>query len=236
MLNNGDIIPDDYDGILLAKIFKYCCHMHNINNRKMIPFKLINGKAIYKKNKNAFDKFSIIVKKNKFNVKKYFEYCVVHGIKEDNVNLCISSSLMIEKYKDHLKKIELYKKIYKWILKTVKNIVVECIDKDIYTTKEYLRWLINNNMIGKYLISGKISIYYLAAIPNFKDIIHKLDYFSQQELHRLSECFDIYHSDVNKAFLQEKNEKFNPIDYTDFAIFSYRKKMNEQTNRNNSNI
>lgn len=177
-LNDGSLILDECDGITLAKLFKYCCHMHNANVKTSVPFKLINGKAIYKKNKEAFDAFSKIITKNKFDVKKYFEYCVVNGIKEDNVKLCISSSLMIEKYKDHLKEIQLRKKIYRWILKSVKNIVVECIDNGIYTTQEYLRWLINNNLIGKYLVSGRISIYYLAAIPNFKNIIPKLDYFS----------------------------------------------------------
>ena len=216
------------DGMFLAKLFKYYCHMHNIKAKRHIPFKLINGKQLYNKNKELFDKFAIIVNKNHFDVKRFFQYCVVNGIKEDNIKYCISSPTMLDKYKEHIKQVRLHKKIYKWIIKTVRNIAIECVQKEIYTTKEYLKMLIDNNLIGQYVVSGNISLYYLAAIPNFKNIISKLDYFSKQELHNLIECFDIYHSNANKAFLQEKNIKFNPIDYTDFAIFSYRKKMNKQ--------
>jgi hypothetical protein len=74
------------------------------------------------------------------------------------------------------------------------------------------------------VISGEISMYFFAAIPNFKKAIPKLDYFSRQELKLLEEHFNIYHSEVNKAFLQEKNTYINPIDFTDKIIWKIRNK------------
>ena len=88
----------------------------------------------------------------------------------------------------------------------------------ICTTKDFFRQLIKDNKVGAYVMSGKISLYYLAAIPSFKKVIEHLDYFSKLELQSLNDHFEIYHSDVNEAFLAKKHKMVNPIELTDLAI------------------
>ena len=132
---------------------------------------------------------------------------------------------MIDEFCSHVKKQKKLEDIYKWFMTTVKNIVDECIATQTYTTKDYLRHLIDNCKIGPYVAAGKISVYYLAAIPSFSKVIGHLDYFSKLELQLLEEHFEIYHSEVNEAFLAKKRKMVNPIELTDLAILKTLKKM-----------
>lgn len=223
-----------FDGEHIAQIFRYYRRLQNPYKSKTIPMKLVSGKSLYNKHKALFDAFAKIVSKNNFDVESYIKYCVNCGIAEDNLETCFASTTMISKYAIHLKKVSYRKKIYKWFLKSVKNIATECVDIGYFTTKDFLRMLIDTNQIGLYVLTGKISLYYFAAIPNFKKIIPKLDYFSQKELTNLDNHFDVYHSEVNRAFLQEKNMYVNPIDLTDKAIWNLRSKKSNLEELKNS--
>lgn len=214
-----------FDGEFVAKVFKYYRSLQNPYKSKLFPLKLVSGKALYNSHRELFDRFASIASKNNFDIESYLKYCVKCGMTEKTLDTCLASTKMIEKYLAHLKQVKLRKQIYKWFIKSAKNIALQCIDNGYFTTKDFLRMLIDTKQIGKYIVTGQISLYFFAAIPNFKKAISKLDYFSQQELHLLDEHFDIYHSDVNKAFLQEKNIYVNPIDFTDKLIWKIRNKQ-----------
>ena len=132
---------------------------------------------------------------------------------------------MIDEFCKHIKKQKKLEDIYKWFMMSVKSIVDECIKTQTYTTKDFLRELIDNNKVGPYVAAGKISVYWLAAIPSFNKVIKHLDYFSKQELQLLDEHFDIYHSEVNEAFLVKNRKMVNPIELTDLAILKTLKKI-----------
>ena len=55
--------------------------------------------------------------------------------------------------------------------------------------------------------------------------IEHLDYFSKLELKLLDKHFDIYHSEINEAFLDKKHHMVNPIELTDLAILKTIKKI-----------
>ena len=211
--------PPQYDGEYVAKIFKWYRRQQNPYVKKELPLKLVSGKALYKSHKSSFDKFASNASKNKFDVERYIKYCVRCGITESTVEACISSTTMIDKYMLHIKQYNKRKKIYKWFIKSARNVAKMAIDNGCQSTKDYLKLLFDKKLIGNYVISGQISIYYFAAIPNFEKIIKKLDYFSRKELWQLEEHFEIFHSEVNKAFLQEKNCKVNPVALTDKLIW-----------------
>ncbi len=212
------------DGEKVAQLFKYYRYIQNPYKSKTIPLKLVSGKALYSANKTMFDAFAKTAQDNKFNVEPYIKYCVKCGMTESTLDVCFASPTMLSKYLAHVKKFALRKKIYRWFMKSAKNIAQECVDNGYFTTKDFLRMLIETSQIGTYVVAGKISLYFFAALPNFKKAIPKLDHFSQQELHLLDEHFDIYHSEVNKAFLQEKNMYINPVDFTDKLIWKIREK------------
>lgn len=209
----------------IAQLFKYYWRLQNPYVSQTLPLKLVSGKKLYITHKDLFDKFAENAFNNKFDVEPFVKYCIRCGIKESNLEMCLSTPAMVSKYSIYIAKVNKRKSIYKWVLKSAKNIAKECIDLGYFTSKDFLRMLVQTKQIGSYVISGKISIYFFAAIPNFKKVIPKLDYFSRLELSRLYDHFEVYHSDVNKAFLQEKNTHINPIDFTDTVIWKLREKM-----------
>lgn len=213
-----------YDGEYVAKLFRFYRRLQNPYVSHDVPMKLVSGKNLYAKHRDLFDSFAAKASKNNFDIEPYIKYCVKCGMTEETLDVCLASSTMLSKYLQYAKKVHLRKSIYKWFIKSAKNIAKQCIDDGFFTTKDFLRVLIEKHLIGRYVISGKISLYFFAAIPNFKNAIPKLDYFSQKELKPLLEHFDIYHSDVNKAFLQERNMYVNPIDFTDKIIWKMRNK------------
>lgn len=218
---------DQFDGEYVAKIFKFYRRQQNPYVSHTLPVKLVSGKTLYNKHKEAFDKFAEIAIKNNFDVDRYIKYCVKCGINENLVETCLSSTTMIDKYLDYVNRFEKRKKIYEWFMKSAKNIALECIDEGYFTTKDLLKDLIQKQKISAYVATGRISIYFFAAIPNFDKVIPKLDYFSQLELDQLKNHFDVYHSEVNKAFMQVKNCMINPIDFTDKLICKFREKKSK---------
>lgn len=212
------------NGEYVAKVFKFYRRLQNPYVSHDLPVKLVSGKAIYNEHKEAFDKFAELAAKNNFDIDRYIKYCVSCGINESIVEVCLTSTTMIDKYLLHVKTCEKRKKIYQWFIKSAKNIASECVAEGYFTTKDLLSHLIQSKKLGVYVTSGRISIYFLAAIPNFDKAIPKLDYFTQLELQSLSSHFEVYHSEVNKAFLQVKNCMVNPIDFTDRLICKIREK------------
>ena len=214
------------DGELAAKTFKWWRTWQNPHRSMPMPFKIVSGKKLYKANKEEFDKFAAAAKKNNFDIKSYFRFCVItRGLREDSILSCLTSTTLIDEFCKHVKKQKKLEDIYKWFMMSVKSIVDECIKTQTYTTKDFLRELIDNNKVGPYVAAGKISVYWLAAIPSFNKVIKHLDYFSKQELQLLDEHFDIYHSEVNEAFLAKNRKMVNPIELTDLAILKTLKKI-----------
>lgn len=207
-----------FDGEHVAKIFKYYRRLQNPYVSQTLPLKLVSGKALYKAHKEEFDRFAKLAVKNRFDVERYIKYCVKCGIRESSVLVCIASTTMIDKYLMHVKVYNKRKKIYKWFLKSARNIANECIKEGYSSCREWLREVIRSGKVVNYVVSGKISLYFFAAIPHFDKAISKLDYFSQQAFCLLKDHYETYHSEVNKAFLQSKNCKVNPITFTDNLI------------------
>ena len=219
-------ISKHIDGEYVAKVFKYYRGLQNTYRTAIVPLKLVSGKKIYKLHKDAFDAFANRANKHKFDIDAYMKYCVIHrGINESCIESCLNSTTLLVEFSNYLKKKRKLAKIYNAFMNTVKNIVDECIKKQTYTTKDFLRELISTNMIGPYVLAGKLSIYYLAAIPSFNKVIKHLDYFSKLELKLLDEHFEIYHSEVNEAFLDKKHKMVNPIELTDLSILKALKKI-----------
>lgn len=223
-----DVDQSISDGEKAAKIFKYYRGWQNPYKTTITPLKLVSGKRLYKEHKEDLDRFAALAKKNNFDIDSYFKFCVIDcGIKESCIDACLSSTTMINEFCNHVKKQKKLEDIYKWFMMSVKSIVDECIKTQTYTTKDYLRHLIDSNKIGPYVAAGKISVYYLAAIPSFNKIISKLDYFSRLELQLLEDHFEIYHSEVNEAFLAKRKKMVNPIELTDLAILKTLKKIQQ---------
>jgi len=214
-----------FDGPRLAKVFAYFLHLKKPNVKKDIPMMLMSGKELYNPNKEAFDRFAKIAKNNDFDVVPYAKFCIDNGITAKNIDLCLSSSNLLARFNEANKERHRLKKIYKWFMKSAKNIATEANELGMFSAKDFIRMLIVSKQIAAYIVSGRISLYYFAAIPRFNLAIPKLDYFSKLELQPIERHYEIYHSDVNKAFLQEKNTMVNPIELTDLLMKKLAKKV-----------
>ena len=222
----SDLKPSICTGELAARVFTYYRNWQNPHKSKIVPFKLVSGKKLYRRHREKFDAFAKLAAKNNFDISSYFKFCIIdRGVNESCIDACLSSTSMIEAFCLDVKKKRKLANIYSWFMSSVKNIVNECIETHTYTTKDFLRNLIDNEKIGVYVAAGKISLYYLAAIPSFNKVIEHLDYFSRLELQLLDEHFEIYHSEVNEAFLAKKRKMVNPIELTDLAILKTLKKI-----------
>lgn len=84
-------------------------------------------------------------------------------------------------------------------------------------------------LAAKYM-SGKLSVYYLCAIQNLKDIVSKLDPISQAEMSTISDRYDKYRMDITEAFRLHKSCKLRPIELTDALIRKKTKERQQTTN------
>ena len=82
--------------------------------------------------------------------------------------------------------------------------------------------MIQSNKLAEKVISGKISIYYLAALRHMPQIIKKMDNFNRDTLRHLIERYDLLHTEIQRAFKYMESKTINPIDYTDRKLFEKR--------------
>jgi len=207
------------DGEFVARYFKYFLQLKNPYVVYKISVDRVSAKSIYLKHKHQFDALAKLCNKYQIDVVRYIDFYINKLNKfEKDIDANFISIDTINKYIESLQINSLYSKIYKNFIKSVKNIVEDCINLNFNSVIDYFRYLISNKMLSSYYAAGKISTYYFAAIPKFKNVIEKLDNISKDEFSTLYERYDKYHSDINEAFLKIKNIKINPIKYTNDEI------------------
>ena len=165
----------------------------------------------------------MIFNKYKLDLTKYIRFFIeVLDKREKDVKADLVSNASITKYIDWLKLLDKQDKVYKWYVKSAKNIAEDSIKLGYFSAKDFLRYLISNKKIAEYFVTGRISVYYFAAIPNVKKIIPKLDRFAKAELMKLYDRFELYNNEITTAFMRKTNYKANPIKFTDDLIYKLR--------------
>ena len=204
----------------IARLFKFYVQFKNPYLQFAIPYKKIPYKSLYQKYKKEFDTLANVFQKYKLDPFLYVKFFVnVLDYRECDIKSQFANINTITKYAEWLKHLNKLDNIYKYFVKSAKNIANECNNLGYSTTKDFIRYLITEKKLAEYYISGKISLYYFAAIPNFKKIIPKLDSFSKAEFHKIYDRFEMYNNEITSAFLRKTNQKVNPIKYTDELIY-----------------
>lgn len=179
------------------------------------PNTLAPGRTLYRKYRVQFDLLYSFRDKYNLNLIKYIKFFICHLKKSRN---CIEDDLInlniIKLYADYLKINEHHKTVFKWFMKSVNNIIEECISLDLPSVTEYFRYLIINNLLAEKILSGKISYYYLAGINNLEKIVKKVDSINRAELLKICEKRDILNSELQDAFLFIRSQRISPIQYT----------------------
>lgn len=197
----------------VARYFLFLKRERNLNFGE-IKFKNISAKSLYFKNKDIFDRFFEIAVKYKIDIKSYLSFYVLKLNKaESSIPFDFLNVNTLNLYCENKKISEQYEKIYGYFNKSVDNIVNVCKEKNYQNVKEYLKRLILDNKLGELVISGKISIYYLATIPNIRQLIMKMDQINRDELKIILDRKDELNKSVQDAFLHMKSQYVNPISY-----------------------
>jgi hypothetical protein len=75
--------------------------------------------------------------------------------------------------------------IYDQILKSIRFVALQCKMMEMENTTDFMRHCIHNDLLGKYLMSGKLSKYYLAMFSNIDKLSRMLKEDSMNEIQRV---------------------------------------------------
>lgn len=185
-----------------------------------VKFKNISARKLFNTYRDIFINFFNIAEKYEINIKGYINFYVYKLNKNDrSIRTEFLNINTINQYCDYLKISERYDKIYKYFMKSAKNIVKVCIENDYRDVREYLKRLILKNRLAEKVISGEISIYYLATIPNIDELIRKMDSCNKNELEILLNRKDNLNRDTQDAFMFITAKRVKPIDFTNKLLF-----------------
>lgn len=213
----------EYDYEYIAKLLKFYLQFNNPYLKFIIPLKRVSSKVFYSKYKKEINLLCDVFSKYNLDIIKYIRFFTeVLKKTENDVKNDIVNMATINQYIDWLQSLEKQDKVYNYFIKSVKNIAKKCNELGFFSTKDFIRYLIENKKMAEYYITGQISLYYFAAIPNFKKIIPKLDSFSRMEFSKIYNRFEMYNAEITSAFMRKTNQKVNPIKITDDLIFKLR--------------
>ena len=213
------------DPVAFAKCFKYYAQFSNPYIVHPIPFERIAAKTLYNQNRENFIRFFKIFKKYDLKLTDY----VVFFIGEMNKHTySINEFFTQEMFQSYVKfltdKAEI-DKICSLTIKTAQFIANETKRLNVSSATECLKAMIHNKTIATNFFTGKLSPYFLAAIPGFQEIIPKLDHFAKDELRKLSMKFESYQVATYRAFEEKYGKKVNVLGLAD-EICSGRLKIN----------
>lgn len=204
----------------VAELFKYYSQF-NSRNRIYTPIQLsrISARGLYTRHKKAFDSLYSFFQEHGLDINRYIEFFAKEQMHtERDIDKWLFTKQSISDYMAKLQIAVKKKKIYAWFNKSVSNIVNMCIECDYMSGKDCILDLVRQKRLAQEFISGRISKYFFAAMPNFKNLIPKLDYFSKLEFSELYDKFDIYNTEINDVFMQYKNRTVNPLEIVDIEL------------------
>ena len=213
------------DPVAFAKCFKYYAQFSNPYIVHPIPFERISAKTLYNKNKENFIRFFKIFRKYDLKITDY----VVFFIGEMNKHTCsIDEFFTQEMFQSYVKfltdKAEV-DKICSLTIKTAQFIASEMKRLGVDSAADCLKAMIRDKTIATNFFTGKLSPYFLAAIPRFQDVIPKLYHFAKDELRNLRAKFESYRVATYHAFEEKYGKIVNVLGLAD-EISSGRLKIN----------
>ena len=211
----------DVTGEGLARLFKYYRLKKDPsrNQNRAITLGRVSAKAFYDEHRKAFDMTSNFFTSHRIDARPYIRFFVFDLAKTGrDIDTELYSRHSLSEYASKLQVAEKREKIYKWFMKSVDNIVDICIKNDYMSSKDCILALIRKNRLAQEYVSGRISKYFFAAMPNFRNIISKLDHFAKAEFSELYDKFDIYNTEINSAFLKYRNRVVNPLEVADCEL------------------
>lgn len=198
----------------VARYLIYFSKLNSASIGREINIVNIPGTTLYRKHKAICDKALLLQSKYGIDLIQYIKFFVSKfRLTDANVERLIEVQNIMW-YANDIQIKAKHERVYSYVLKSVKNVVEDCIKNDYVSTKEYLRHLIESNKLAAKYLSGEISQYYIAGIKNIGKLVRKMDRISQDSLREVVEQQDKLLSDMQDAFTYLKNTRISIISFT----------------------
>lgn len=198
----------------VARYLVYFSKLNSAEIGREINIVNISGIGVYRKHKSVCDKALVLQTKYGIDLIQYIKFFLSkYRFNDKNIDRLLETQNIMWYASDIQIKAK-HERVYKYVLKSIDNIVDECIENDYSSVKEYLKNLIQNNKLAEKLISGKISQYYIAGIKNIGRLIRKMDRINQDSLKEIVAQQDKLLSDMQDAFTYLKNTRISIISFT----------------------
>ena len=221
------------DGYSAARAYKYYCQFSNSKISYAIPERRVAARALYKHHKDAFDRCIAFFLKCGLDVRKFIKFMANDvRLHDSEIDSKFMSKWSLNRFAEMLASDENNIKVYNWYMKSVKMLATACLDSECVSAVDFIRKLIREKKLASWVVCGKISAYYLAAIPDFPNIVQRLDSISRDELSFISNRYDMYNTAVNKATLAFENRRANPIRSTDEMVEKLRSERRKNSIKN----
>lgn len=206
------------DGYSAARAYKYYCQFSNPNVSYAVPEHRVAARALYKHHKDAFDRCAAFFSGHGLDARKFIRFMAEEKLRESELDSDFLSRRSLNRFAEMLASGESNAKVYGWYSKSVKILAAACLDSECVSAADFVRKLIREKKLAPWVVCGKVSAYYLAAIPGFPEIARRLDPISRDELSFISSKYDMYNTAVNRATLAFENRRANPIRSVDEMV------------------
>ena len=199
----------------VARYLVYFSKLNSASIGKEINIVNISGTTMYRKHKVTCDKALVLQSKYGIDLIQYVKFFLSkYRLTDENVEKLLETKNILWYASDIQIKAK-HERVYGYVLKSVDNIVNDCIKNDYVSTKEYLKHLIESNKLAAKYLSGEISQYYIAGIKNIGKLVRKMDCVSRDTLNTIVEQQAQLLSDMRDAFVYLKNMPISIISFTD---------------------
>lgn len=212
----GNIETGEY----AAQVFKYYSQYNVETIDVIVDLKRIQSKTLFESNRKIFNHLVEVFQKYQIvdKLAEYLHFCVIDKhLGRFSVNRILDRQMLVDFF-EKLQIREQRAKIYSEIVESAENLARECIEHCYPRVVDYIKDLILQRKLAAYYVTGKVSKYYLAAIPKFPKIVSKMDVISKGEFEPLVSKYEKLSINVQEAMIQENVETFKIFDFTDDKI------------------
>lgn len=196
------------------------------NKKKILPIERLRVSTYYKNHKRLFDKLYFICTKYKIDYREYVKFCVLENGCMDPY--CLADVQSFAKFGHYIDRINKYRKIYNYYVKSANNVADECIRLGYRSSSEYIGHLVSDNELGYKYITGNISKYYIATLGNIDEIFKRMDLQNRTELGIIASVSGELNNDVQTAFKMFEKSEAHTISFTDSLINKKQKQIENQ--------
>lgn len=141
-----ELSRSDIHGEHLARCINFYKQFKNELLENYIDLKNAPYKMLYRRYAGIFCKTASILVKYKIDIEKYAKYFVeMKYVNDKSLKDFLMNATTFKDFIEYEQINAKYKKIYRWYIKSVKNIAVDAYMLGYFTAKDYLNYIISSN-------------------------------------------------------------------------------------------